>query len=176
VLVRTGPDPYRANVIPHTKTAIWSIAPTQTLAPITLAEQLVPFIAPRRFNMVILTMFGVMGTIIAAIGIYGVMAFVVAQRTQEVGIRIALGAQPGRVRRSVLWSASRLLVAGLAIGLATAAALAGRLEGLLFQVEPRDGTVYAAASLVLLAAGLLAAYLPARRASRVDPLIALRAE
>jgi predicted permease len=176
VLVRTGPDPYRANVIPHIKTAIWSIAPTQTLAPITLAEQLVPFIAPRRFNMVILTMFGVMGTIIAAIGIYGVMAFIVAQRTQEVGIRIALGAQPGRVRRSVLWSASRLLVAGLAIGLATAAALAGRLEGLLFQVEPRDGTVYAAASLVLLAAGLLAAYLPARRASRVDPLIALRAE
>jgi ABC-type antimicrobial peptide transport system permease subunit len=126
--------------------------------------------------MVILSTFGVMGTLIAAIGLYGVMAFIVAQRTQEIGIRMALGAQPAHVRRAVLWNAARLLLFGLAIGLAAAAAVAGRLEGLLFQVQPHDLTVYAAASLVLLAAGLTAAYLPARRASRVDPVVARRAE
>jgi ABC-type antimicrobial peptide transport system permease subunit len=89
---------------------------------------------------------------------------------------MALGAHPARVRRAVLWNASRFLLLGLAIGLAAAAVLAGRLEGLLFQVQPHDLTVYTSASLVLLAAGLAAAYFPARRASRVDPLIALRAE
>ena len=88
----------------------------------------------------------------------------------------ALGAEAARVQRSVLWSAARLLLLGLTIGLATSAALARLLEGLLFQVQPHDLTVYAAASGVLLAVGLAAAYLPARRASRVDPLIALRAE
>jgi predicted permease len=176
VLIRTNGDPRRGNVIANIKAAIWSIAPTQTLSPTTLVERLGALVAPRRFNMVILSMFGVMGTIIAAIGIYGVMAFIVTQRTQEIGIRMALGAEAARVQRSVLWSASRLLLMGLAIGLATAAALARLLEGLLFQVQPHDLTVYAAVSGVLLAVGLAAAYLPARRASRVDPLIALRAE
>ncbi len=176
VLVRTGTDPYRTNVISRIKTAIWSIAPTQTLAPTTLADQLVPFIAPRRFNMIILSAFGVLGTIVAAIGIYSVMAFLVGRRTQEIGIRMALGAEPSRVRRSVLWNGSRFLLLGLALGLGAAAALAGRLEGLLFEVQPRDVVIYAGAGIVLLAAGLAAAYLPARRASRVDPLIALRAE
>jgi hypothetical protein len=85
-------------------------------------------------------------------------------------------AEAARVQRSVLWNAARLLLLGLAIGLATAVALARLLEGLLFQVQPHDLTVYAAVSGVLLAVGLAAAYLPARRASRVDPLIALRAE
>lgn len=104
------------------------------------------------------------------------MAFIVTQRTQEIGIRMALGAQAAGVRRSVLWQASRLLLLGLAIGLAAAAALAGSVQGLLFQVQPYDLTIYAAASIVLLAAGLAAAYLPARRASRIDPLVALRLE
>ena len=178
LFVRTREEPERSGIIPAVKAAVWSVEPTMPLSPNleTLEERLDAIVAPRRFNMVILSMFGVMGTLIAALGIYGVMAFIVTQRTQEIGIRMALGAQPARVRRSVLWNASRFLLLGLAIGLATAAAVAGRLEGLLFQVQPRDFTVYAAASLVLLAAGLAAAYLPARRASRVDPLIALRAE
>jgi predicted permease len=178
LFVRTREAPDRSGVIPAVKAAIWSVEPTMPLPANlgSLEDAVNTLVAPRRFNMVILSMFGVMGTLIAAIGIYGVMAFVVAQRTQEIGIRMALGAQPGRIRRSVLWNASRFLLLGLAIGLATAAALAGRLEGLLFQVQPRDVVVYAGASFVLLAAGLAAAYLPARRASRVDPLIALRAE
>ncbi len=178
VLIRTQEDPGTNNVIPNIKTAIWSVDPTLPL-PVhleTIAGRMGTLVAPRRFNMVILAMFGVMGTIIAAIGIYGVMAFIVTQRTQEIGIRMALGAEAARVQRSVLWSASQLLLLGLAIGLATAAALAGSLEGLLFQVQPRDLTIYAAASAVLLVAGLAAAYIPARRASRVDPLVALRAE
>lgn len=94
----------------------------------------------------------------------------------QIGIRMALGAQAADVRRSVLRYASPLLLLGLVIGLAAAAALAGSVEGLLFQVQPRDMTIYAAAGAVLLTAGLAAAYLPARRASRVDPLVALRLE
>ncbi len=177
LLVRTRNDA-QSVAGPAVKNAIWALEPTMPLQPglDTLANRLGAIVAPRRFNMVILSMFGGMGTIIAAIGLYGVMAFIVAQRTQEIGIRMALGAQPGRVRRAVLWQASRFLLMGLAVGLAAAAALAGRLEGLLFQVQPRDVVVYTGASIVLLAAGLAAAYLPARRASRVDPLIALRAE
>jgi predicted permease len=178
LLIRTAEDPSTSSIIPTIKTVIWSVAPDLPLPSEleTMASRVGTLVAPRRFNMVILTTFGVMGTIIAAIGIYGVMAYMVAQRTQEIGIRMALGAEPGRVRRSVLWQASRLLLLGHAIGLATAAALAKPLEGMLFQVRSRDVVVYAGAGLVLLAAGLGAAYLPARRASRVDPLIALRAE
>ena len=103
-------------------------------------------------------------------------AFIVTQRTQEIGIRMALGAQAARVRWAILGDASRHLLIGLAIGLTTAAALAGSLETLLFQVHPRDAVVYAAASAVLMAAGLAAAFFPARRAALVDPVIALRVE
>jgi putative ABC transport system permease protein len=177
VLVRTDGDPRRGNITAYVKAAIWSVSPTQALSePRTLSDRLGSLVAPRRFNMVILAMFGIMGTIIAAIGIYGVMAFIVTERTQEIGIRMALGAQAARVRWAVLAGASRYLLLGLAIGLASAAAVARSLQGLLFQVEPRDAVVYGAASVLLMAAGLAAAYFPARRAALVNPLIALRRE
>jgi predicted permease len=177
LLVRTGRDPGRSGIIPTVKAVIWSVSPTQEIGDVkTLADRLGALVAPRRFNMVILSMFGVMGTLIAAIGIFGVMAFIVTQRTREIAIRIALGAQARRVRLAVLGSASAYLLAGLALGLGSAAWLAGSLEGLLFQVEPRDALVYGASAVVLLATGLAAAFVPARRASMVDPLVALRLE
>ena len=125
LVIRTDGDPRHNNMIANVKGAIWSVSPTQAIAdPKTLADRLGTLVAPRRFNMVILTMFGIMGTLIATIGIYGVTAFIVTQRTQEIGIRMALGAQAARVRWAILGDASRHLLIGLAIGLTTAAALA----------------------------------------------------
>ena len=102
------------------------------------------------------------------------MAYVVEQRTAEIGVRMALGAQPGQVLRMVLSRATTFMGVGLAIGLAAGWLLARFVSAFLFQVSPHDVVVYAGAAGVLMAAGLVAAYIPARRASRVDPLIALR--
>ena len=107
--------------------------------------------------------------------LYGVMAFLVAHRTQEIAVRMALGADAPTVLRSVLSQASRYLMAGLALGFAGAFGLAGLAEGFLFRVRPYDLGVYAASATVLVIAGLVAAWVPARRAARVDPLVALRA-
>ena len=132
-------------------------------------------IATRRFNMLLLSMFGLLAVAIATIGVYGVMAFLVAHRTQEIAVRMALGADAPAVLRSVLSQAAVYLLAGLALGFAGAFSLAGLTEAFLFQVRPHDPGVYAATGAVLVIAGLVAAWLPARRASRVDPLVALRA-
>jgi predicted permease len=132
-------------------------------------------IATRRFNMLLLSMFGLLAVAIATIGVYGVMAFLVAHRTQEIAVRLALGADAPAVLRSVLSQAAVYLLGGLALGFAGAFSLAGLTEAFLFQVRPHDVGVYAATGAVLVIAGLVAAWLPARRASRVDPLVALRA-
>jgi ABC-type antimicrobial peptide transport system permease subunit len=120
-------------------------------------------------------MFGVLAVAIATIGVYGVMAFLVTHRTQEIAVRMALGADAPTVLRSVVSQAALYLLAGLALGFAGAFSLAGLTEGFLFQVRPYDLGVYAATGTVLVIAGLVAAWVPARRASRVDPLVALRA-
>jgi putative ABC transport system permease protein len=113
---------------------------------------------------------------VVAAGIYGVMAFVVAQRTREIGVRMALGAEAGRVMRSVLSSASRHLLAGLVVGLAVAWLLSDVFAPLLFRTGPTDPVVYLVVAITLFVPGLLAALLPARRAAQVDPLTALKAE
>jgi ABC-type antimicrobial peptide transport system permease subunit len=107
--------------------------------------------------------------------VYGVMAFLVAHRTQEIAVRMALGADALTVLRSILSQAAMYLLTGLALGFAGAFSLAGLAQAFLFQVRPHDLGVYAATGMVLLMVGLLAAWIPARRASRVDPLAALRA-
>jgi putative ABC transport system permease protein len=126
--------------------------------------------------MLLLALFGLLGVTIAGAGIYGVMAYVVTQRTQEIGIRRALGAMPSSILLSVLGGALLYLAIGLAIGMMGAWALSELVKGFLFQVQPHDLTVYAAVVSVLVAAGLAAAYFPARRAAGVDPLVALRME
>jgi predicted permease len=117
---------------------------------------------------------GGVALLLAAIGIYGVMAFAVAQRTREIGIRMALGARAGDVAAAVLRRCALLALAGLAIGLAAAAALSRLVASLLYGVSPRDPAVLAGSSLALVLTALLAGYLPARRASRIDPATALR--
>ena len=125
---------------------------------------------------VLFGLFGAAGLFLAALGLYGVMAAAVTRRTREIGIRLALGASGGAVQRGVLRSGGAQLAAGIALGLALAAALSRLLAASLYQVRPWDPEVYAVAPAVLAAAGLLACWLPARRAARVDPLESLRAE
>jgi len=130
----------------------------------------------QRFNMWLMTMFGASALLLAAIGIYGLMAYSVAQRKQEIGIRLALGAQASAVRNMVVLQGMRLAIVGVVLGLAGAFALAGVLSQLLFQVTARDPLVFTLVPVTLLVVALLAVLIPAIRASRVDPLQALRYE
>ena len=176
LLVRTRTDPMR--VLPAVKSAIWGINPEQrfTSDAVTIEQFIDRQIAQRRFNMALLALFGGLGLVIAAIGIYGVMAYAVAQRTSEIGVRMALGATPGHVVAMVLRRAAALVGAGLAIGSLGSWYLCASVRTFLFEVRPNDVRFVAGALAVLAAAGLVASALPARRAARVDPLIALRAE
>ena len=130
----------------------------------------------QRFTMLVMTVFACSALLLAAIGIYGTMAYSVEQRKQEIGIRLALGAEAARVRRMVVFQAMRLAIVGVAIGLAAAWGLARLMESFLFQVKPRDPFVFVTVPLALAIVALLAAWLPAKRASRVDPVVAVRYE
>jgi predicted permease len=166
-------------ILPAVRQAIWSEFPDAL--PTRIDEQTLSYyfdvlVAQRRFNMLLLSLFGVLGLSIAAVGIYGVMAYVVSQRTQEIGIRMALGALPSTILMSVLRSAMLTMMVGLAIGLMAAWGLAGLVSGFLFEIQPHDPAVYAGVLALLLIAGLTAAFVPARRAAGVDPAIAIRME
>jgi ABC-type antimicrobial peptide transport system permease subunit len=130
----------------------------------------------RRFSLSLLGAFAGLALALALVGIYGVMSYSVAQRTREIGIRMALGAAHGRVLRLVVGQGLRLAGLGLAIGIGCALALSGVLRTLLFGVTATDPVTYAAVAAALGAVALGACWLPARRAARVDPAIALRAE
>ena len=176
IVVRTAGDP--TGVFAAAKSAIWSINPEQRFTgdTYTLEQYMDRLIAQRRFNMAVLALFGIVGLVIAAVGIYGVMAYVVAQRTSEIGIRVALGATRRDVVSLVLGRAAWLMLTGLAIGTAGAWYLSAGVRTFLFQVQPNDVKIFAASIAVLTAAGLVASALPARRAANVDPLVALRTE
>lgn len=157
------------------KQAVWASMPDVPLDDVNTMEALLGrLIAQRQFNMLLVGLFGLLALVIAGAGIYGVMAYIVTQRTQEIGVRMALGAMPSRVLLTVLSRASVYMVSGLVVGLGLAWLLAGSIESFLFQVEARDVTVYVATSAALFLVGIAAAAVPARRAARVDPLIALR--
>jgi len=133
-------------------------------------------VAPRRAPMLVLTAFAAVALLLAMIGIYGVTAYYVTQRTQEIGIRMALGAQMSDVLKLVLKGGMVLTVAGVVTGLAGAYALTRWMRTLLFGVSPTDWLTLLAVSVCVLITALLACYLPARRATKVDPLVALRYE
>jgi putative ABC transport system permease protein len=175
VLVRTAGDPEA--IVPALRQAVWSIDPSQPIATVKTMDQIVAdSIAQPRLNMTLMAMFGGLALILAAVGIYGLLSFAVTQRTQEMGIRMALGAQVGDVLGLVLKQGMALALIGEAIGLAGAFALTRLIRGLLFGVTPTDVTIFIAVTGVLTAIALLACYLPARRATKVDPLKALRYE
>jgi putative ABC transport system permease protein len=178
LVVRTQGDPLR--VLPAVKAAIWTVNKDQRLSSetVTLEGYLDSMISRRRFNMALLVLFGGLGLIIAAVGIYGVMAYLVAQRTSEIGVRMALGATRGNVVSMILRRAGALTVAGLALGTLLAWPLSRYFDvkNFLFHVEPTDAVTYAAALAILAAAGLAASAIPAHRAASIDPLVALRHE
>jgi ABC-type antimicrobial peptide transport system permease subunit len=142
----------------------------------TMDERLADSLARRRFSMLMLGVFATCASLIAAIGIYGVVSFWVSQRTRELGIRIALGATGGAVQRMVLGHGIILAAAGVAIGVAGALALTRLLRSLLFGVSATDPLTFVGVAAVLAVVAIVASYVPARRAARVDPLQALRAE
>jgi len=142
----------------------------------TMQQRIADSTARARFIAILLTSFGFIAFALAGIGIYGVMAYMVRQRTREIGIRIALGASREEVRRIVVRRAAVLAGAGIAIGLSGSLIATRVLGSLLYEVKPSDPQTYLAISALLVALATLASYLPARRASKVDPCVALRSE
>jgi ABC-type antimicrobial peptide transport system permease subunit len=132
--------------------------------------------ARQDFNTTLLTIFAGVALLLAAVGIYGLMAYSVQQRTQEIGIRMALGAAPQKVRGMIVWQGMQLVLAGVLIGVGAGLALTRLMASMIFGVKAWDPTVFVAVTVVLSVVALFATYIPARRAAHVDPLVALRYE
>ncbi len=174
-LVRTRSDPHQ--FIPAITEQLRIASAGFPVAHIrTMDEVMGRSTARQSFNMLLLTIFGAVALVLASIGIYGLMAYSVAQRTQEMGIRMALGADRSVIRNLVVWQGMRLAFVGLVLGIAASFALTRLLSTFLFGVKPWDPAVFLSAPIILSAVALLAVWLPAARASNVDPMQALRAE
>ncbi len=157
--------------------AITDVAPDQRIVDLEPMTQLISAsVAQPNFEALLMGTFGALALILTLVGVYGVLSFQVVQRTHEIGIRIALGATRGNVMRLVIVRATTLAVIGVAIGIGAAFGLARLMASLLYQVAPTDATIFAAVAVLVLAVAMLASYIPARRAMRVDPMVALRHE
>ncbi|MFQ5695496.1 MAG: FtsX-like permease family protein, partial [Terriglobia bacterium] len=143
---------------------------------LTLESMLADEFSQRRFAVILLGLFAALALVLAAVGLYGVMAYVVSQRTREIGIRMAMGARPGDVLRLVVGQGMALTLIGIAVGLAGSLVLKRFLAGFLFGVSATDPVTYGGVALLLAGVALAASYAPARRATHVDPLEALRYE
>jgi ABC-type antimicrobial peptide transport system permease subunit len=133
-------------------------------------------VSPRRFFMLLVAAFAGLGLLLAALGIYGVISYSVTQKTREIGVRMALGATAGRVRRDVMFNTLRLALAGILLGAVASLASARLIASLLFATSPWDVGAYAGMMLALVAVALISGYLPARRASGINPMNALRSQ
>jgi ABC-type antimicrobial peptide transport system permease subunit len=149
--------------------------PEQAIVPLKPVQGLIDrAAAPRKFFAVLVGIFAALGLILASLGIYGVISYAVTQRTQEIGIRMALGATPERVRTEVIVRTLKIATVGIAIGTAASLVVAQAIRSLLFGTSAGDPVPFVAMVLLLLGVALLAGYLPARRASRIDPMVAMR--
>jgi putative ABC transport system permease protein len=163
--------------VPALEAAVWALDPDLALSGVEPLDQtLAESIARPRFTTVLLGLFAGLALLLASIGVHGLLSYTVVQRTREIGIRLALGAPPPAVLALIARRGLALALAGTAAGLLGALALGRLLRSLLFGVGPSDPVTFAAAPLILVAVALVASYLPARRAARVDPMIALRSE
>ncbi len=175
LVVRTSIEPL--SLAASVRDAIWSVDKDQTVADIDTMEHIVAeAVARQRFSMLLLSLFATLALLLASVGIYGVMSYSVAQRTHEIGIRIALGARRGDVLQMTIKQGLKLVGTGMILGLAAAFLLTRVLQTLLFGISPTDPVTFFGISLVLLAVAILASYIPALRATKVDPLVALRAQ
>jgi len=175
LIVRTSVDPL--SLATPVRNAIWSVDKDQPVANIDSMENIVAgAVARQRFSMLLLAIFAGLALVLAAVGIYGVMSYNVAQQTREIGIRIALGAKRRDVLRMTVKQALKLVGIGLLIGLPTAFVLTRVMSSLLFGISATDPITFVSISLVLTGVAMLASYIPALRATRVDPMVALRAQ
>jgi putative ABC transport system permease protein len=175
IVARSSSDPLP--LVPALQERIWSVDRNQPITAIaTLNQRIAEVNAPPRSQTLLLGTFAACGFVLALIGVYGVMSYLVSLQTREIGIRMALGARPGQVLRLVLSHGMKLALAGVILGVVGGLFVSRFLTSLLFAISPTDPVTYAAVSLFLLAMALAAAYVPARRASRFDPLVALRHE
>jgi len=175
LVVRTSSDP--ARVTAAVREAIHAVDPDQPVSNVmTMNENLAGVLVTERFSAILMNALGASGLLLAALGLYGVMAYSVSQRTAEIGVRVALGAQRIHVLQLILSQGAKLTLLGVVIGVAAAWALTRLLGGLLFEVNATDPATFLSISLLLVSIALIACFLPARRALSVDPVIALRAE
>ena len=173
LVIKTGVDP--ATLVPQVRAAVQSIDPEQPIADVRTMDQWVSrSLEGRRSPMILLALFGAVALTLSAIGIYGVLAFGVAQRVREFGIRQALGADRQAILSLVLRQGLRTTSVGIVLGVIASLWLTQYLQTLLFNVQPLDLGVFAAVTILLLGVAMLACYIPARRATRIDPMVALR--
>jgi len=172
-VVRASADP--ATVAPTVRAAVSATDPTLPIARVQTLDRIRSAATAREeFTLLLVGLFGALALVVAVTGLYGVTAFAVAQRTRELGIRIALGATRLDVIRLVLALGGRLIIAGIAIGMATSLGLSQLMRSMLFGISARDPLTFVGVAALLAALSLVACYMPARRAMRVDPVIALR--
>jgi putative ABC transport system permease protein len=173
VVVRTSVDPHAlAGAVRKEVQSMDANAPVFSV--VTADEYMARSVASTRFNMTLLAAFAAVALLLTAVGLYGVISFSVSQSTQEIGVRLALGAQTSDVLKLIMGQGMVLTIAGVVAGLAAAFWLTRLMSSLLFGVGATDFVTFAGVSLLLLAVALLACYIPARRASKVDPMVALR--
>ena len=164
-------------LLPSVREAVWSVNPNLPIARVRLlTDFLARSMARTSFTLIMLGIAAAVALFLGSVGIYGVISYVVSQRTREIGVRMAMGAETGDVSRMVLKQASMLAGLGVLIGLFGAFGLTRLMSALLFGVSPMDPATFVSVALALSAVALLASYLPARRAARVDPVVALRFE
>jgi putative ABC transport system permease protein len=175
LVIRTTGDPN--SLVAAVRREIQAADPNQPVAGVaTLEELLIRDAGSRRLAMILLSVFAGLALLLASLGIYGVLSFVVTQQTRDIGVRLALGAQVGDVLALVLKTGMRWVLLGVALGLVAAFALSRLVSNLLFGVSAKDPLTFLSVVLILITVALLACLIPARRATRVDPLVALRYE